>query len=186
MQLRRLDQGPSHSQDRAGARTDQRHFHLRQGEIRLGLRRQHRPSDQTAHPRGREVSRGMLGRGSATHRRPLVGHQSRARARLAGVHILIQMHERGKLPDAEVGPRRRGHQQHRQLLSVLPGAGHDGALSHGRLRRRLGFDPRYRKRRPCSRYRQQHGGEPSGARDASQECPQTSWSKADRRRPARA
>ncbi len=118
--------------------------------------------------------------------RRLVGNQGRARARLACAHFLIQMHERGKLPDAEVGPRRGGHQQHRQLLSILPGAGHDGALPHGRLRRRLGFDPRYRKRRPGPHYRQQHGGEPSGARDASEKCPQTSRSKADRRRPARA
>ena len=37
------------------------------------------------------------------------------------------MHERGELPDAEAGARGHRHQQHRQLLALLPGAGDDWA-----------------------------------------------------------
>jgi formate dehydrogenase major subunit len=36
------------------------------------------------------------------------------------------MHQRGELPDAEAGARRHRHEQHGQLLALLPGAGHDG------------------------------------------------------------
>ena len=38
VQLRCVDQGPAHPQDRAGGRTCKRHQHLCQGQVRLGLR----------------------------------------------------------------------------------------------------------------------------------------------------
>jgi formylmethanofuran dehydrogenase subunit B len=36
------------------------------------------------------------------------------------------MHQRGKLPHAEAGARRHRHEQHGQLLALLPGARHEG------------------------------------------------------------
>ena len=70
--------------------------------------------------------------------------KAQARPGCAGFHLLFEMHQRGKLPDAEAGARRDRHQQHRQLLALLPGAGDHGAVPHGRLRRRFRLHQRHR------------------------------------------
>ena len=126
---------------------------------------------------GDDVPPGQLGRGAGARRPPAVGDQGRERARRARVHLLLEVHERGELPDAEAVARGRRHQQHRQLLALLPGAGDDGAVPHGRLRRRLGIDRRHRAGRPRDHHRQQHRREPSGARDARQERAQAATAR---------
>ena len=96
------------------------------------------------------------------------------------------MHQRGELPDAEAGARGGRHEQHRQLLALLPGAGDDGAVSHRRLRRRLRLDRGHRAGRPGGHHRQQHRREPPGAGDAREAGAQAARPEADRRRSARA
>ena len=55
-----------------------------------------------------------------------------ARTGFAGIHRLLEVHQRGRLPDAETGPGRHRNQQRGQLLALLPGAGNHGPVSHGR------------------------------------------------------
>ncbi len=83
LQLRCLDQGPSHPEGRAGRGPDQRHLHLHQGQVRLGLRQQPRPPDHAADPRGRQVPRSQLGRGARPGCAPVCRNQGARRARLA-------------------------------------------------------------------------------------------------------
>ena len=54
--------------------------------------------------------------------------KARARPGRAGLHFFLKMHQRRKLSDAETGARGDRHQQHGQLLALLPGAGDHGAF----------------------------------------------------------
>ena len=72
LHLRGLDPRPPHPQDRADARTRQRHLHLRQRQVRLGPHQLRRPPDQAARSaRRRDLPRDRLGRGARHHRREL-------------------------------------------------------------------------------------------------------------------
>ena len=94
-----------------------------------------------------------------------------------GVHLLFQVHERRELSDAEVGAGGDRHEQHGQLLALLPVAGDRGFVPHRGLRRRFGLDLGYREGRPGADHRQQHGGEPSGAGHAGQERAQAATAR---------
>ena len=74
-------------------RPGQRHLHLRQRKVRLGFREQPGPPDQAADPRRRQVPRGHLGRGSRSGGAQIDGDQGRRRTGLAGVHLLVEMHQ---------------------------------------------------------------------------------------------
>ena len=120
---------------------------------------------------------GELGRGAGARRAPAVGDQGGERPGRARLHLLLEVHERGELPDAEAGARGHRHQQRRQLLALLPVAGDDGPVSHGRVRRRFGIDRRHRAGRSGDHHRQQHRREPSGDRDARQERAQAATAR---------
>ena len=140
MQLRRLDEGPAYAENRAARGPDQRHLHLHQREVRLGLRQQPGPADHAADPRERTgfarpvgTKRSAWSPGASRRSRP---HGPDA---LAFISSSKCTNEESYLMQKLARAVDR-HEQHGQLFALLPGAGHDGAVPHGRLRRRFGLD----------------------------------------------
>ncbi len=124
LQLRRLDQGPPHPQ-RSSPRNGPANgiSTCIKGKFGWDFVNSPRPPDQAADPRRRHVPRGELGRGARPDRRRFTEIKASHGPDALGVHLFVEMHQRRELPDAEAGARGDRHQQHRQLLALLPGAG---------------------------------------------------------------
>ena len=134
LHLRRLDEGPRHPEGRARRGPGERHLHLREGQVRLGLRQQRRPAEDAARPRRRRLPARHVGRGARPGGAAPERREGRPRSGRDRPHRLLEVHQRGELPDAEAGACGDRHQQHRQLLALLPGPGDHGPVPHRRLR----------------------------------------------------
>ena len=166
-------------------RRRQRGPQLRQGPLRLRLRRPQGPPalpDGARHDR-RRVAHGLVGRGDRQGRRGLPGHPGRARRRLDRRHLLQPLHQRGGLRRPEDGAGGVRQQQHRHLRAGVPLAHRlrpQADLRH--LRRHPGL-PLGRPGRRDPADRRQPDRRPPGLRLADEEAA-ARGRPADRGRPA--
>ena len=133
---------------------------------------------------GRRLPRGELGRGARARHPAVTRDPRRARPRVAGLHRILEVEQRGGVPGAEARARRVRDQQRRQLLALLPGPGDQGAVPHRRVRRRLGHDRRHRARRVGADGGLQHPRIPPRAGGQDQAAAQALRPEAHRRGPA--
>ena len=186
---------------------------VREGPLRLGLRRLQAAPDHAADPRhlpqGRALRRrqGRRPRPQATrrHRRLRRGHAALPRGELGGGARprrlqaqgdprprrlrrdrrlrLGQVLQRGGLPLPEADPRRLRHQQRRSLHPPVPRLQRRRAAGGRRLRRRLDDVRRHHQRRRRDPRRHEHDGQPPG-RLLVLQAGAPARHQADRRRPA--
>ncbi len=106
---------------RAGLRAERRQP-VREGALRVRVRPFARAPDEAADPRERLVPRGVVGRGARARRKADARNPRAARPGRRCVPQFLPLHERGELPRAEAGARRRRHEQRGPVRDDLPRA----------------------------------------------------------------
>ena len=178
------DQGRQDRRRRGQERPGQPEPALRQGPLRLRLRRQSAAPAEADDPQGRRAEgaarvhrpvepvdafpRGDLGGGARPRRRGPEENPRPRRPRRAGRLRLGQGLERRGVSVPEAGPHRLRHQQRRSLHAALPRLVGVGAARRRRLGRRHRDLQRVQELRSHHRDRREPDREPSGRRDLLQ------------------
>ncbi len=184
LHLRDMDERAAHPEGGTDARSGEWHLHLREGQVRLGLREH---PDRLTKPLIREgedfreaswhealslVAR-RLGEIKAANGPDSIGVIASSKCTNED-GFLMQKFARAVIGTNNIG----------QLLALLPVAGDGRAVAHRWLWRRLRLHRGYREGRAGHHHRQQHGGVPSGAGDAREARAQAARPTADRERSA--
>src|ERR1700722_15761896 len=106
MQLRGVDEGSSHSEDRTDAWAGEWNFNLREGQVCVGTYQLGRQAGKAAAARWRWLPRDRVEGSARHHRGEVQEHQAGAWAGCAWIYRLVEVHQRGELPDAEAGTGR--------------------------------------------------------------------------------
>ena len=155
----------------------QRHLHLRQRQVRLGLRQQPRSPHPSAHPRRRHLPRSQLGRSAYADRRAVLRDQAGQRPRLTRLHLSSkttneESYLMQKLARAVVGTNNvdncSRYCQSPATQGLFRTVGYGGDSGSIKDIGKAGLRPHHR---------QQHRRKPSGTRDPRQASPQAARQK---------